>query len=380
MAVRLSSLILVGLLRRYRAVEDYFRWDRRWIDPRSIGDPDATLVSQALRQLETFRRDGFMVLRGALSADLVEEARSYLERVVWAPDGLERPPLQVVVTRPGAYFPNETFRLADASSSTRADTYRIECDPDPDVMPLLPLTPWARIVHDPGIAEVVSMLTGGDEQFIGRTPPLVAGCLFNERGTQQGIHDDTWYALGSDEPGGMVGVWVALDDVSDDNGPLLYVPGSHLRSEVVFRPAEEDRRLRLVPQDYSRADVDGLYSETLRHAKELGLEARVFHAKAGDVGIWHERLLHGGDAIQDFRRTRRSLIVHYARRWMTAAELLWEAVQRITLRYGDLQTALREADAGDGVLQLDECRALLEDIGMHLPEPKVKVLLSAFAS
>ena len=38
-----------------------------------------------------------------------------------------------------------------------------------------------------------------------------------------------------------------------------------------------------------------------------------FEAQAGDVFIWHVQLYHGGSAIEDQARTRRSLVTHYFR-------------------------------------------------------------------
>ena len=38
-----------------------------------------------------------------------------------------------------------------------------------------------------------------------------------------------------------------------------------------------------------------------------------FEAEAGDVFIWHAQLYHGGSAIEDQARTRRSLVTHYFR-------------------------------------------------------------------
>ena len=45
-------------------------------------------------------------------------------------------------------------------------------------------------------------------------------------GTQQRTHSDSIH-FNSIPQRFMCGVWVALEDVRDDNGPLLYCPGSH---------------------------------------------------------------------------------------------------------------------------------------------------------
>merc|ERR1712173_305328 len=83
----------------------------------------------------------------------------------------------------------------------------------------MPGSPWQGLVTDPCLLAVVEVLIGAP---VGH----MSGLLF-ERGTQQDLHVDTWYGLAGRKPGSMVGVWYALDDADEDNGPLLYVTGSH---------------------------------------------------------------------------------------------------------------------------------------------------------
>src|SRR5262245_18851954 len=49
-------------------------------------------------------------------------------------------------------------------------------------------------------------------------------------GTQQAVHSDTIH-FNSKPAGWMCGVWVALEDMDMDNGPLVYYPGSHKLKE-----------------------------------------------------------------------------------------------------------------------------------------------------
>jgi ectoine hydroxylase-related dioxygenase (phytanoyl-CoA dioxygenase family) len=44
---------------------------------------------------------------------------------------------------------------------------------------------------------------------------------------------------------------------------------------------------------------------------QYGLEAKHFHAKKGDVLIWHANLLHGGSARRNIQLTRKALVCHY---------------------------------------------------------------------
>jgi ectoine hydroxylase-related dioxygenase (phytanoyl-CoA dioxygenase family) len=45
--------------------------------------------------------------------------------------------------------------------------------------------------------------------------------------------------------------------------------------------------------------------------RKMALQPVEFLSKAGDILIWHEQLYHGGAAIRDPKRTRKSMVVHY---------------------------------------------------------------------
>ena len=55
--------------------------------------------------------------------------------------------------------------------------------------------------------------------------PLLFGSLNFEKGTQQAIHVDAIF-FWTEPFCSMAGVWIALEDVDMDNGPLMYIPGS----------------------------------------------------------------------------------------------------------------------------------------------------------
>jgi ectoine hydroxylase-related dioxygenase (phytanoyl-CoA dioxygenase family) len=42
-----------------------------------------------------------------------------------------------------------------------------------------------------------------------------------------------------------------------------------------------------------------------------GLSARPFHARKGDVFLWHPLLYHAGGKITNMEKTRKSLVAHY---------------------------------------------------------------------
>ena len=106
----------------------------------------------------------------------------------------------------------------------------------------------------------------------------------------------------------MAGVWVALEDIDSDNGPLIYYPGSH------SLPIFTNEQLGLNP-DYDGGKPSSHYNsfgtawEQIVDA--LNLKPLEFHAKKGQALIWAANLLHGGAAQKDKNRTRYSQVTHY---------------------------------------------------------------------
>ena len=120
-------------------------------------------------------------------------------------------------------------------------------------------------------------------------------------GSQQHPHSDAWH-FNSEPAGLMCGVWVALEDVDEDRGPLLYYPGSHrlpeLTSEDVERIAGSSD-----PRTYERMVEELVERE--------GLEPRLATLRKGEALVWSSNLLHGGAPQRDITLTRWSQVTHY---------------------------------------------------------------------
>lgn len=125
-------------------------------------------------------------------------------------------------------------------------------------------------------------------------------------GSQQKTHSDsihmTTYPLG-----GLLGVWIALEDVDENNGALHYIPGSHKLPYFLNSDYDnEGNALRIGKKSYKA------YEEFLENkVKEMGLKKEIFKAKKGDLLIWHANILHGGEPHTDKNRTRKSLVYHF---------------------------------------------------------------------
>lgn len=124
-------------------------------------------------------------------------------------------------------------------------------------------------------------------------------------GTQQDLHTDNVH-FASIPPRFMCGVWLAMEDIHDDAGPLNYVPGSHKwpimdncmigRSGVGPRPESAQ-----TPFHDAWAAMIAEQNATVQR----------FHARKGQALIWCANLLHGGSLQIDPQRTRWSQVTHY---------------------------------------------------------------------
>ena len=126
-------------------------------------------------------------------------------------------------------------------------------------------------------------------------------------GTQQHFHTDSIHFSSCPERF-MVGVWVALEDIDSDNGPLIYYPGSH--KLPIYTNEQVGRNPNFAGKDPS--GHYGAFGEAWRKIVEaLDLKPMEFHAKKGQALIWSANLLHGGAAQKDLQRTRYSQVTHY---------------------------------------------------------------------
>jgi hypothetical protein len=125
-------------------------------------------------------------------------------------------------------------------------------------------------------------------------------------GTQQHYHSDAVHFSTVPERF-MCGVWVALEDIGEEAGPLIYYPGSH--------------RLPIFTNEHlgvtSFANIDpydnyGRFEEVWEALVDAaGLRPATFCARKGQALIWAANLLHGGDRHRDPTQTRWSQVTHY---------------------------------------------------------------------
>jgi hypothetical protein len=156
--------------------------------------------------------------------------------------------------------------------------------------------------------KVLGMLEG----LYGRAP-LCFQTLNFAAATQQAPHSDSMHFSPS-EPEYMCGVWVALEDIDMDNGPLIYYPGSHKLPFLDYDDIDFESR----PEQYK--EKTHLYSAARNREYEAhvaglieqhGFEPKYATIQRGEAMIWSANLLHGGAPLRDPSRTRHSQVSHY---------------------------------------------------------------------
>jgi len=215
------------------------------------------MASADRRTAETFRRQGYVILEGpVVDSDTIDRAIEDLD---------------------GRYDDAQT---GQGEPSRKLDAWHISAA-------------VADIARAPIVLETLEMLYGR------RAFPFQT--LNFERGTQQRAHSDTIHFHCVPQRF-MAGVWVALEDIHPDSGPLQVFPGSH--TLPVFDPfdlgidASWDRH-----HEYEEAIVALVRAQNL---EPLSLAPR-----RGEAVIWAANLLHGGSSVVDPKRTRLSQASHY---------------------------------------------------------------------
>ncbi len=124
-------------------------------------------------------------------------------------------------------------------------------------------------------------------------------------GTQQDAHADTAHFSSIPERF-MCGVWLAMEDIDAEAGPLFYLPGSHrwpIMNNTVVGRRGSGNQLNSAQDPYARA------WDALRTVHDVQEDR--FLARKGQALIWCANLLHGGSMQTDNRLTRWSQVTHY---------------------------------------------------------------------
>jgi phytanoyl-CoA hydroxylase len=250
--------------------------------PADAGGP-APAAALTPEQVQQWERDGFLVLRGALSPAEVARIRAVVDDEWRQAPGNDH---EIDVLSGEHAF--KTFKMASAPRGARNEVYKLN-------NLFARRAEIRRAALSPKLRGALAQLLGGD--------PLICNSLNFERGSQQPFHIDTWY-MPPPVDDMMIAASIAIDDVDGDNGPMVYYPGSHKIPAYRFSHGRLNEVREEMPRCMAYLD---------REIAARGLKEVEFRGKSGDVFLWHAQLLHGGRPIRDLAKTRSSLVVHYWR-------------------------------------------------------------------
>jgi ectoine hydroxylase-related dioxygenase (phytanoyl-CoA dioxygenase family) len=230
-------------------------------DLRRDGDHYRVTDEEARR----FRADGYVHLRGVLTDAEVRELEAVYDRF-----------LRKEIAVPGKDY-------CDMSGD-----YARDQDDFAIVNVMLPRRywpAWQGNVYERRAASIAAQLCGDGmavdyDQLLAKRPGKVDAVF--------GWHQDMAYWI--DTPDQRTATcWLAIDDATEENGCMRFVPGSHLEPLRPHRPLHGDR-------DKSHTlvtDVDPVHDEI-----------RVVPIARGDITVHNERVLHGsgGNRSQGWRR------------------------------------------------------------------------------
>lgn len=126
------------------------------------------------------------------------------------------------------------------------------------------------------------------------------------KGTEQKTHSDTVH-FHSIPQRYMAGVWIALEDINANNGPLHYYPGSHKLPcydlhDIGLSGSDQKQPYELYPQ------YENFVANLM---KTSGFKREELNMPKGMALIWSANLFHGGTPIRDKNSTRHSQVTHY---------------------------------------------------------------------
>lgn len=155
-----------------------------------------------------------------------------------------------------------------------------------------------ELCNDPRIISLLSLILGKDV-----VPFQTLNFI---KGSGQKAHSDsihmTTYPLGY-----LIAVWIALEDIQENSGPLFYYPGSHKLPYLLNDDfGNISNAWMLGRKNYT--DYEDVIGELIIKKQ---LQPQVFLSKKGDMLVWHANLLHGGAPINNPLLTRKSMVIHY---------------------------------------------------------------------
>ncbi len=219
------------------------------------------------KQIEQYQRDGYTVVRHALTVELLGELRQVTDEIAASAKGL-----------------TDHTSVLDLEPTHTPDNPRVRRIKTPQLA-----NPFYRqlAAHE--------CITSILKPLIGENIRLRSGCKINMKsqgcGSPVEWHQDwAFYPHTNDD---VLAVGILLDDMDESNGPVMFLPGTH--KGPVFDHHSEGAFCGAIDITAHPVDIE---------------QAIPIYGKAGDMTIHHARLVHGSK-INQSSKSRRILFYEY---------------------------------------------------------------------
>ena len=239
-------------------------------------------MSKIKEKINFFKDKGYVVFEQIISHDLINKFSQDFENLL-----LENQPLKV-----------NLFEDTISFQAIKSETEKQNCIKFGRFIDIENYSSLCKeLIFYPAISNFLTNLYSGNK-------PTNLQTLTYKYSSQQGEHSDK-YLVSPDWASGynrntLTAAWIALEDADESNGALIIYPGSHLISD----------KKRLIE------DFDNNYASYVQYCQNIcqqnNLKPEYFYAKKGDVLFWHGDFIHAGGPVNNWAKSRFSLVCHYA--------------------------------------------------------------------
>jgi ectoine hydroxylase-related dioxygenase (phytanoyl-CoA dioxygenase family) len=231
-------------------------------------------MNKTINKYKSFAQNGYCIFENLISKDLVDYTNSDIEKKLKEEFAGETQ----VKKNPSIYHYNDSPRVIEAWK-------------------------WSKYVREISLNnEIMEFL----RVFYGKEPIPFSTINFI-KASEQPLHSD-YLHFGSIPDGYLVGVWVALEDINPNAGPLLVAAGSH--ADPIFSLDKLNLKIPTSLQELKANNT--VYENYIQDRISLmNYEIVAPPLNKGSVLIWQANVYHGSKKIVDQNLTRKSQVTHY---------------------------------------------------------------------
>jgi ectoine hydroxylase-related dioxygenase (phytanoyl-CoA dioxygenase family) len=145
------------------------------------------------------------------------------------------------------------------------------------------------LVFSPPIAEALQKSTGIQRWVNWQT-------MLFDRSVGTDLHLDTWF-LDTYPRGHLIGIWIALEDITAESGPFLIFPRS--------------QNLPVATEMRGLAQLSDRTAQLRAALRDAAIDPKPLLLRKGDLVLWNSLVAHGSELPTTAGATRKSVTAHF---------------------------------------------------------------------